>query len=111
MVQSTSPLIDTDTYPCHCRVCETSRAYQKEHHVEHAQTVRRYYGRNRENILMQKAYKRLLTGTTKKLHKATIQRLINAGYDVPRTAVPLDMGGEFKAPTVSLSAFTSIEVS
>jgi hypothetical protein len=60
---------------------------------------------------MQKAYKRLLTGTTRKLHKATIRRLIDAGYNVPRTAVPSDMGGDSKAPTVPLSAFTSIEVS
>lgn len=110
MVQASNDLNATESHPCHCRVCETSRAYQKEHHQQHAQNVRRYYGRNRETILMQKAYKRFLSSATKKLHKQTLIRLADAGFAVPQTA-SFDMPDDTEVSALSLGAFTGIEVS
>jgi hypothetical protein len=110
MVQSMTNSNDTKNYQCHCRVCETSRAYQKEHHEQHAVNVRKYYNRNRESILMQKAYKRFLSGSTKKLQRQTLIRLANAGLKVPQMALS-DTSDETDVRPLSLSAFTSIEVS
>jgi hypothetical protein len=60
---------------------------------------------------MQKAYKRFLSGATKKLHKHTLVRLAKAGFEVPQMVGPMDTLDNIEAPTLSLGAFTSIEVS
>jgi hypothetical protein len=58
--------------------------------------------------LLAKAYKRLLAGATKKLHKTTIQRLIDAGYEVFQMTGLMD---DDIASNLPLGAFTRLEVS
>ena len=44
------------------------------HPEKHNAHVKAYYGRNQEKSLMQKAYKRFLSGDTKRFHKQTLIR-------------------------------------
>jgi hypothetical protein len=101
MVQSVFPN-NHESHPCTCRSCETHRAYRREHSAEHSEHVRKYYIKHRDAILLQKAYKRYLSGGTKKLHKQTLVRLANAGFDVSR--MPL-------SDLTVTGLFTGIEVS
>jgi hypothetical protein len=105
MVQSDSPNNHV-RHPCPCRSYETHRAYRRAHPKQHSKHVKKYYIKHREAILLQKAYKRYLSGGTKKLHKQTMIRLAKAGFDVPQ--MPLS---NLTDTGVSLGLFTGIEVS
>lgn len=83
MVYTENTDFPNDVRPCPCRACEGHRRYQQLHPEKHLEHVKAYYNRNQEKILMQKAYKRYITGHTKKLHKQTLLRLENAGFLVP----------------------------
>jgi hypothetical protein len=79
---------------CPCRACENHRRYQQMHPKKHYAHVKAYYNRNQEKILMQKAYKRFLEGSTKRFHRQTLIRLANAGFDIsPFQTATIDHAG------------------
>jgi hypothetical protein len=54
------------------------REYGERHPDRHTKTVRDYYSRNREDILLTKAFNRHQSGM--KSRPETLEKLINAGY-------------------------------
>lgn len=97
--------------PCPCRACQKHREYAKIHPEKHNANMRAYYYRHHDEILLRKAYQRFMNGRTKKLHKSTTRRLIDAGFDVRQMTSPSDTESEIEASALPLGSFTSIEVS
>jgi hypothetical protein len=69
-----------DLRSCLCSVCKSMREYGERHPDRHTKTVRDYYSRNREDILLTKAFNRHQSGM--KSRPKTLEKLINAGYPV-----------------------------
>jgi hypothetical protein len=67
-----------DLRSCLCFVCKSMREYGERHPDRHTKTVRDYYSRNREDILLTKAFNRHQSGM--KSRPETLEKLINAGY-------------------------------
>jgi hypothetical protein len=67
-----------DLRSCLCSVCKSMREYGERHPDNHTKTVRDYYSRNREDILLTKAFNRHQSGM--KSRPVTLEKLINAGY-------------------------------
>jgi hypothetical protein len=65
-----------DLRSCLCSVCKSMREYGERH----TKTVRDYYSRNREDILLTKAFNRHQSGM--KSRPETLEKLINTGYPV-----------------------------
>jgi hypothetical protein len=63
-----------------CSVCKSMREYGERHPNRHTKTVRDYYKRNRDDILLTKAFNRHQSGG--KTQPKTLEKLINAGYPV-----------------------------
>jgi hypothetical protein len=69
-----------DLRSCLCSICRSMREYGERHSDRHTKTVRDYYSRNREDILLIKAFNRHQSGM--KSRPETLEKLIKAGYPV-----------------------------
>jgi hypothetical protein len=71
---------EAGTRGCLCPTCKRQRLYQKMHPEKHLGSVRRYYSRNRDAILLSKAYTRYMKGM--RPQKRTLIKLIDAGFPI-----------------------------
>jgi hypothetical protein len=71
---------DNEIFTCECRHCLTARRNYLRDPEAHKRSVRRYYARKKDAILLAQAYERYQNGV--RTQKRMLERLLEAGFPV-----------------------------